>query len=218
VRSLALLLLLPALAPAFGGTQVTWLGGTLPYDTVPRLEADPKLLFSAGAGEPSYRASLDVGITDWWMLQAQDFLRTGPDGDQSYLTRIKLMPQPWHGFGVTVHAGWWTQDMAQATLLKGGTLGWEGWDQALAFSYSGRGDSQFYSAGYWAPYIAFMVRPGFEWGGDSVIQFRDQWVLPQVAINFPGDLSLDLGARILVRDSSVWRGIVRLSFELFPNP
>jgi hypothetical protein len=217
-KALLGLLLLPALAAASGGTEVTWLGGTLPYDTVPKWEADPKLLFSAGTGDPGYRASLDLGITDWWMLQAQDFLRTGPDGDQRYLTRVKLMPQPWHGFGLTAHAGWWTQDMSRARMILGGTLGWEGWDQALALTYAGAGQGQAFSAAYWAPYITFAVRPGFEWGGDSTIEFRDQWVLPQLAINLPGDLSLDLGVRLLVSNSSVWRGILRLSYQLFPNP
>jgi hypothetical protein len=215
------LLLLPALAPASGGTEVTWLGGSQPYDTVPYLEADPKLLFSAGSGAPALGAALDLGLTDWWMLAGH--VAKPLDGSPSEAeawTRLKLTPQPLWGFGASAFGGWALPEGASSDGFVGISAGWEGGDQAVfvnkAFFQS---QAQRLSFAYWAPYPFFFLRPGLEIGlDDSPAGTTSGWWLPQLALNFPGDLSLDLGARFLTDGSGAWRALARLSFQLFPNP
>ncbi|HXB98311.1 MAG TPA: hypothetical protein VNZ54_09670, partial [bacterium] len=63
-------------------------------------------------------------------------------------------------------------------------------------------------------YVLYAVRLGVEaaWqqAGEAV-------VTPQVALNFPGDVSLDLGLR-LDPGRADQRWLLRLSYELFPSP
>lgn len=220
LKALALLLL-PAWAAAFGGSEVTWLGGTQPYDTVPYLEADPKLGFSAGTGAPAVNTALDLGLTDWWMLAGRwdKPLDAAPSAAEA-LTRVKLLPRPLWGFGAAAYGGWSLPEGAASDAFVGISAGWEGADQALfinkAFYQS---KAQRLSVGYWAPYPVYFLRPGLEFGvDDPPAGIAQLWWLPQLGLNFPGDLSLDLGVRILADGSGAWRVITRLSYQLFPNP
>lgn len=207
VRLSALLLLLAAQLPALG-SSVTWLGGTLPYDTVPHLEADPKLLWGAGSGEPVWGAALDVGITDWWMLQG-DWLH--PVGEGRALTRLKLWPTDWHGFGGAVFGG---IQSAGNRPFYGGILSLEGFGMSLAYNVTAT-DAQTlrHQIGFWAPYAVYALRPGLEF-----VREDGTWVFPQLALNFGGDLSFDVGCRFQLDEPRDWRVLTRLSYQLFPNP
>lgn len=228
-KTLALLLALPALLPAFGGTQVTWLGGTLPYDTVPYLEADPKLIWHAGTGAPELGGALDLGLTDRWMLQGQ--WSKGLDGAASEgaaLTRFKLFYWDAMDLGAALFAGANLPEGASSRVFAGVSWGMELFDAAsfsanMAFGRPEAGSKiedslSFVKVGLWGPYITYALRPGLEYGVDFVGDQRSEWLLPQLALNFPGDLSLDLGVRLASEPVQSYRIFTRLSFELFPNP
>jgi hypothetical protein len=218
---LCFLLLCPAFATAHGGTQVTWLGGTQPYDTVPYLEADPKIGFEAGSGPPQPFAEVDVGLTDWWMLLGRWSQVAGgaPERWQGG-TRFKLHAQPQWGLGAAALAAWRTGLYGSSAkqddgLFYGLALAWEGAGQSLAANAAYNAVQGLEaSVAYWGPYLLYALRPGLEYGeGD-----QEAWLLPQLAFNFPGDLSLDLGLRVGLEEGRPWRVITRLSFQLFPNP
>jgi hypothetical protein len=215
-----LLLFCPAWALAVGGTQVTWLGGTQPYDTVPYREADLKAGLEAGSGPPQPFAELDAGLTDWWMLSGRWSQSEGgaPERWQAS-TRLKLHAQPRWGLGAAAYAGWRTGLFDSAAkrddgLYYGLVLAWEGAAQSLALNADHNPvQGPIASAAYWGPYMLYAVRPGLEYGLGG-----QRWVLPQLAFNFPGDLSLDLGLRLGLEEGRPWRFISRLSFQLFPSP
>jgi hypothetical protein len=220
LKALALALL-PGLLPAFGGTQVTWLGGTLPVDTVPYLEADPKLGLAAGTGAPALQAALDLGITDFWMLQG-DWSKPldGGASDGQALSRLRFPGfLPW-GFGAAFYGGAVLPEGLSADAFGGVIAGWEGADQAIHVNKAlYRSGAQSLHVGYWAPYPLYFLRPGLEFGLDDLPSGGSRaWWLPQLALNFPGDLSFDLGARIAADGSGAWRVLSRVSYQLFPNP
>jgi hypothetical protein len=206
----------PGLAPAFGGTPVTWLGGTLPYDTVPRLEADPKLLLRAGRGGPQLGAGLDVGLTDGWMLGGQWLSLPNQASQGLAELRVKLLPEPWRGLGLAAAWGWRLPEGAAARSQVTAIAAWEGFDLSVALNLAmdlETGTPRF-SAAAWGPYLTYALRPGVEYlRGDG-----SGWgaLLLQLGFNAPGDLSLDLGYRH--GQDGDWAFLARLSFLLFPHP
>lgn len=216
---LALALLLAGRLGALG-SSVTWLGGTLPFDTVPYLEADPKLGWSAGSGRPELGAGLDIGLTDGWMLQGEwskalDEARS----DGRVLTRLKLHRADWHGFGAGAFGGLRLPEGAAGLPLAGLILSFDGPFIFAAVNVARLGELGYEgSAGFWGPYLAYALRPGLEFGWSSGDLKAPLWWLPQLALNLGGDLSIDLGLRIADDPARTWRVLTRISFQLFPNP
>ncbi len=221
LRAWAALLWLSAGLQAGGGSPVTWLGGTLPYDTVPHWEADPKLIWSAGSGAPVVGAALDLGLTDWWMLQG-DWSKPLDAAASSgrALTRLKLSPSDIGGFTAAAFGGYDLSETRGPDAFVGGIAGWESLEVSVILNaaYYPAMPGTSLSVGIWGPYAAYFIRPGFEWGQRGLGSVPQDWILPQVALNLGGDLSLDLGARFELGGAREWRVLTRLSYQLFPNP
>ena len=221
LRAIGLTLLALALASyafAFGGSQTTWLGGALPWDTVPYLEADPQVLVETGTGAPAAGLGLDLGLTDWWMasgswIKALD----GGTSNARVLTRARLHPAPWAGLGAALYAGAELPEGAASVVLGGGivALEFEGHSLSLNGEARSSGAASLWRAAYRTPYLYYGLRLALEAALDSQ---GSAWTLPALVYNLPGDLSLDAGVRFSADGSGSWRSLLRLSYELFPSP
>lgn len=220
VKALLLALLLGGRLEALG-SSVTWLGGTLPFDTVPHLEADPKLLWGTGTGAARLGAALDVGLSDWWMVQG-DWMKPldGAPADAQVLSRLRLMRTDWRGLALAAFGGVELPEGAGAQAFVGviGSLDLSSSNVVVNIVRRVPEEGLVLRVAAWAPYVAFALRPGIEYGWSSGALQGPSWLLPQLAVNLGGDLSIDLGVRFVDDSERSWTALTRLSFQLFPNP
>jgi len=210
-----LMALLAAPLAADNGSPEQWLDGTRAWDSTPQEEADVQLLSAFGDGRPNLGAGLRAGLTDTLQAGGQ-WLPALPGGTDSAELNLKWRldapPGLWPGLAAYGRAPWcdgtWT--------WRGGLAAeWDPLDGSLALNAeAGEAGAWGLRAAAWTPYVLYAVRLGVEaaWqqAGEAV-------VTPQVALNFPGDVSLDLGLR-LDPGRADQRWLLRLSYELFPSP
>jgi hypothetical protein len=199
---------------ASGGGTLDWLSGTPAWDTTPYCEAD--LQASACAQGDSVWAGLgaQAGVTDWAQVSALWNRPPGPGdalGELGLRLREPVFPRyrpAFSAYGRLDDAGntwaWW----------DGVAADWEPLDATLAAAAeAGAGHVRQRLAG-WTPYVLPTLRLGVE---TSWLDARAEAWTPQIEVNAPGDLSLQVGARLSAAGGSpLWT--LRLSYELFPNP
>jgi hypothetical protein len=207
--------LLAAPLAADNGSPESWLDGTRAWDSTPQDEQDVQLLSAFGDGKPALGAGLRAGL--WDTLQAGGFwlpaLPGGGDSAEINLKwRLDVPPGLVPGLAAYARAPWaggaWT-------WRAGAVAEWDPFDGSLALN------AEAGEAGAWGlrvaaltPYLLYALRLGVEaawqpWGTDAVT--------PQLALNLPGDVSLDLGLR-LDPGAHDERWLLRASYELFPSP
>ncbi len=71
--------------------------------------------------------------------------------------------------------------------------------------------------GYRAPYLAWTLRPGVEFYRDGLT--GQTWLIPQLAINLPGDLSLQCGVKVPLEARNITNTVLLgINYEIFPDP
>jgi hypothetical protein len=214
---LAAALLGPLVAPlaADSGGPVRWLDGTRGWDSTPQEEADPQLLSAFGDGRPALGAGLSLGLLD--TLQADGYwLPALPGGQDSAEVAMKWRdlnaPDRWPGTAFYARAPW---AGGRWTWRAGVVLEWDPWDWSLALNTeAGEADHSGMRAALMTPYLLYTLRLGAE---ADVEDADSPVVTPQLSLNFPGDISLDLGLRLDPgRGDQRW--LLRASYELFPSP
>ena len=212
---IAACLLLAGRLAAWGGSPVSWLGGTQPWETTPMEEADLQVLGGGGGGQGLAGLGVQAGLLDDLQLSGQwlrplegapsqgeadlrlrepDF----PDGRPAFSVygRLPYADGSWSGWG-GVAAALEPWDMALAANAEAGD-GWE-WRLRLAF---------------WSPYVVGGLRLGAE---AAWLDAHAEAFTPQLLCNAPGDLSLQAGLRLDAQGGApLW--VLRLSWQLFPNP
>lgn len=203
--------LLAARLSAYGGSEEDWLSGTQSWDSVPPKEVDVALL----GGDDYAGLAAKAGIFD--ILQASadwrhDLGGAPESGELGLKLREPDFPR-WRPalavYGLAPFAG------SQWQRWGGLALGWEPFDLSLALNAEAGEDGHWrLRAGIWTDYVAEMLRLGAEaeWPDGALAQWT-----PQLLINGPGDLSLVLGARLDASGSGA-RWMMRLSYQIFPNP
>lgn len=217
--ALALALALAAPLAADSGSPALWMDGTRGWDSTPQKEVDAQLLSAFGDGHPALGGRLSTGL--WDTLQADGFwLPALPGGQDSAEVGLKWRdgnaPGAWLGCspGVSLFArapwsgGRWA-------WRAGAALEWTPWDWSLVLnSEIGAGYSTGRRAALMTPYLLYTLRAGVEADWEDP---APAVVTPQLAFNFPGDVSLDLGLRLdPARQDRRW--MLRLSYEMFPSP
>jgi hypothetical protein len=224
VRKLLLIALLAATRSlaAFGGTQESWLGGTQPWDSVPKKELNLGLQGHGGDGRPGYGGLAEWGIFDQLMLAGtwdQPLDASGGTGGVLVKVREGDMPRWRPAFAALIdlrREPVLGMDEAQATYRPVLIAAIEPWDQSLVLNYWPWGLGTF-RLGYWSPYITSFVRVGLE--GITSPRLDEPWLLlPQVTIQLPGDISAVLGAETSTDGSGQWSWLARISYQLFPSP
>jgi hypothetical protein len=219
MRRLALIALL-ALAHglgAFGGTSESWLGGTQPWDSVPKKELNLGLQGHGGDGRAGLGALAEWGIFDQLMLAGTwDQPVDGSAGSGDALLKLREAEFPtWRpAMALYVRSGFGSR---QAEAVPGLVLAIEPWDHSLEanLEYSGT-DGLGLRLGYWTPYLISFFRAGFE---GYVLSASGSWhLLPQITFQAPGDLSAVLGAETATDASGQWSWRARISYQLFPSP
>lgn len=219
MRRLALIafLTLPRLAGAFGGSSETWLDGTRPWDTVPYLEANLGFQAHGGQGPTSLGPSVDMGLHDQLMLSGSwDQPADGSQGrGEAMLTlREGSFPRWRPALAVTLRSRF----LPSGTEWRPGLVAAiEPWDLSLVGNVEavdGRAALRFAA---WTPYLVSFFRAGMETCSSSDLSAA--WALtPQATFQFPGDLSLVLGAQTSTQASAPWAWLARISYQAFPSP
>jgi hypothetical protein len=207
--------LLAAPLAADNGSPEQWLDGTRAWDSTPQEEADVQALSAFGDGRPALGAGLRTGL--WDTLQAGGYwlpaLPGGADSAELNLKwRLDSPPGLLPGLAAYGRAPW----SGGAWTWRGGLVAeWDALDSSLALNAeAGEAGAWGLRAAAWTPYLAYALRLGAEaaWrpAGAAVIT-------PQLALNLPGDVSVDLGLRLDPgTHGHAW--LLRLSYELFPSP
>jgi hypothetical protein len=200
---------------ADNGSPEQWLDGTRAWDSTPQEEADVQMLSGFGDHRPSLGAGLRAGLTDTLQASGQ-WLPALPGGQDSAELGLKWRldaPPGWlPGLAAYGRAPW----SAGAWSWRGGLAAeWDPLDGSLALNAeAGEAGAWGLRAAALTPYLLYTLRLGVEaaWqrGGAAVLT-------PQLALNFPGDVSLDLGLR-LDPGHGDQRWLLRFSYELFPSP
>jgi len=213
---LALLLLLTAPLAALGGSPEAWLNGTQAWDTTPVEELDLELRGSGGDGAPGAGVAAQWGVVDTIQVAAdleQPVLGGSPLSELRLQWRETEFPVWRPAFALLGKATYDGMELAP----RGGLLAaLEPFDSSLIANVTfGRAQPWSLRAALWTPYVATMLRLGVEaaWSGGGY-----QSTCPQLLINAPGDLSLSLGVRLDAAQGAAPRYLLRLSFQLFPNP
>lgn len=237
VLAWALGLLCAVRLSAGSGSPEAWLSGTQAWDTTPSLEADLELYHDGGDGRPDFGSGAQIGLLDW--LQAGVEGRWLTDGSAAPLQLTVEAREPYYrdSYLNGAELGWQSLLPPLAVL---GRWNWDGarWQGTLgliavlntldALDCSGQvnleSDAQqalTLRAGFWSPYVTRMLRLGLEyrlWTASHVGPTQGADWTPQILINAPGDLSLSLGLRLDAFQVQAPRYLIRLSYELFPNP
>jgi hypothetical protein len=215
ILALALLGLLAGPLSADNGSPEQWLDGTRAWDSTPQEEADVQLLSGFGDRRPGLGAGLRAGLTDTLQASGQ-WLPALPGGQDSaelaLKWRLDAPPGLLPGLAAYGRAPW---DSGRWTWRGGLAAEWDPLDCSLALNAeAGEAGAWGLRAAALSPYLLYTFRLGVEaaWqqAGEAV-------VTPQLALNFPGDVSLDLGCRI-DPGAADRRWLLRLSYELFPSP
>lgn len=230
-------LLCAARLSAGSGSPEAWLSGTQAWDTTPQLEADLELYHDGGDAHPDFGSGAQVGLLDW--LQAGVEGRWLTDGSAAPLQLTVEAREPYYrdSYFNGAELGW--QSLLPPLALLGrwdrdgarwqGTLGLIAVLNALdGLDCSGQvnfeSDAQqalTLRAGFWSPYVVSMLRLGLEyrqWTAPQAGAIQGMDWTPQLLINAPGDLSLSLGLRLDALHAGAPRYLIRLSYEIFPNP
>ena len=205
----------------FGGglsasSTMTWLGGTLPYETVSYRELDMEAAYQSIQRSP--QLNLEAGLTDHWMIAALGSFPLDA-GQRSYLvsSRYRFSEEGnWPlDVAVWIKEAFYDSSGPGVQVLRPGlilakVLGEH--SVSLNASYDSlRGlMGQF---GYRSPYFYWATRAGLEWSfGD-----HENLLTPQLEWMPPGDIAVRLGGS-WEKDGGFdgWR--LALSYELFPTP
>lgn len=206
---------------AWGGDSMNWLGGTQPWDSTPYKEMDVQLAASAGRGLQAAAADAQWGILDELQFSGQYALDSNmglaatagaPATELDLRLREPDFPDWRPAFSVYARAPY----VGQVWQGWGGLAAdMEPWDGALAGNAEmGDGGQWRLRLALWTPYLATALRVGAE---ASWLNGAAEAYIPQILLNGPGDLSLQLGARLDAQGGQpLWTA--RLSYQLFPSP
>jgi len=215
LAALGLLLALAAGLRAYGGSTQAGLDGSQSWDTVPQEEADLELWALGGDGRPALGPGIRMGLTDW--LQASgDWLPATAGGatraDVGLQLREFSHPDAWPALALLAEAPY----DGTAWRPRGGLVAQvEPFDSSLTLNALWGQDAWWgLRLGAWSPYVAEDLRLGVEL---ALEQGSLTACTPQLLVNAPGDISLALGCRVGLPDGAA-RWILRLSYDLFPNP
>jgi hypothetical protein len=214
VLALACLLLSGRLS-AWGGSTMTWLDGTQPWDTTPMNELDLQALGSGGDGHGLGGLGGQWGIVD--ELQATGTYelpvdRGDPAAELDLRLREPYFPDWRPAFSLYARAPY--VDRAW-TGWAGLAADWEPFESDVAMNAEmGDGGRWRLRLGLWTPYLISALRLGAE---ASWLEGSAEAYTPQVAVNAPGDISFQAGLRVDAQDKTeLW--MLRLSYEIFQNP
>jgi hypothetical protein len=205
---------LARLAPAFGGTQLRWMGGTIPWDTVPGKELDVELRSAFGDGRPGLGAGLSAGVFDQLQAAAQwDQPLDGIPGrgEASLVAREQGYPSWRPALAVYVRSAF---GAVAPEARPGLVAAIEPWDHSFTVNAEAGSSGNAVRLGYWTPYVTSFLRLGME---GQWAQGQAEWVLlPQAAVNLFGDVSFTFGGRRGAAGD--WTYLFNASYILFPSP
>jgi hypothetical protein len=200
---------------AWGGSPLTWLNGTQPWDTTPYNEVDVSAVGAGGDGQGRGGLAAQWGIVDELQTAAQ-WLQpldgSKPSGECDLRLREEYFPDWRPAFSI----------YGRAPYVDGAWTGWGGLSAAMEpFQMGLAANAEAGDGGRWrlrlalsTPYLLYVLRFGAEasWLDGSAEAFT-----PQCLINAPGDISLMSGVRLDAQGGApVWTA--RLSYEIFPSP
>jgi hypothetical protein len=216
------LLLLASLGHATLNSPEPWLFGTLPYESVPRLEENAAYQFSVPkSASPEHGVGVQAGWTDHWEAGVEAGYQLPPDGLWSLAgtLRGRLGEQGTHvlDLGALLRGG---LERGSAFVLAGPVLArqWAEQDFAvnlLAGVVAGQGRLQFrggWRSAYWLESLRLGLEGRLEGGADEDLRAAGG---PQLALDLPGDLSLGVGIEF---SREAWEARLRVSYLIFPNP
>jgi hypothetical protein len=211
----AALLLTAGRLAAWGGSPLTWLDGTQPWDTTPAKEADVQVLGGGGDGQGRAGLATQLGILDELQASGQWFkpLDGAPATGEADL---RLREPDFYDWRPAFSA------YGRAPFARGAWSAWGGLSAAMepfdtglaANAEVGDGGRLRLRLALWTPYLVQTLRLG---GEASWLDAAPEAYTPQVLFNGPGDISLQAGLRLDAQGGApLWTA--RLSYQLFQNP
>lgn len=219
---------LAAASALSANSHVPWLGGTLPYETTPYFELDPRLGYEMGDSFSAFRGELDAGIADFASLSV-----IGLTGNYSYVDANGQSRQA-NGSAAqaalrlrAAQAGEWPLDfgaffkaplsvwhtsLLEYGLIIGKDLG--DFELALNAGYSGLEGLKGRVA-LLSPFLFPTFRLAAQYEFSDHATFVAPW-FAEFRISLPGDIDVQLGGSF--HDVSGLKAAVRVSYQIFEDP